>query len=115
MAKAQCHWSNKGNNSSAFFIAGNTVVTALSYHSNKNVVFYKFKCTFILRQIESMFLIFCTHCIIAIVKSSGPSLFFYFLFFFFLINSSRICLVEGFSVTCSEFQKNVFTLLILKT
>lgn len=109
MAKAQCHWSNKGNNSLAFFIAGNTPVTVLSYHSNKNVVFYKFKCTFILSQIESMLLIFCVHCIISIVKSSGPS----FLFSFF-INSSHIYLVEGFSVTCSEFQKNVFTLLVLK-
>lgn len=49
MAKAQCHWPNKGNNSSAFFIAGNTPVTVLSYHSNKNVVFYKFKCTFIFK------------------------------------------------------------------
>ena len=81
MAKAQCHWSNKGNNSLAFFIAGNTPVTVLSYHSNKNVVFYKFKCTFILSQIESMLLIFCIHCIISVVKSSGPSFLFFFFFY----------------------------------
>ena len=86
MAKAQCHWSNKGNNSLAFFIAGNTPVTVLSYHSNKNVVFYKFKCTFILSQIESMLLIFCIHCIISVVKSSGPS----FLFFFFFLSTHHI-------------------------
>lgn len=34
-------------------------MTALSYHSNKNVVFYKFKATFISSQIESTLLIFC--------------------------------------------------------
>lgn len=34
-------------------------MTALSYHSNKNVVFYKFRATFILSQIESTLLIFC--------------------------------------------------------
>lgn len=72
-------------------------MTALSYHSNKNVVFYKFKCTFILSQIESMLLIFCIHCIISVVRSSEPS--------FFFINSSHICLVGEFSVTCSELQK----------
>ena len=91
-------------------------MTDPSYHSNKNVVFYKFKCTFILSQIESMFLIFYIHCIISVVKSSGPSFFFFFfsfLFFSFFINSSHICLVEGFSVTRSEVQKDVFTLLVL--
>lgn len=111
MAKAQCHWSNKGNNSLACFMAGNTPVTVLSYHSNRNVVFYKFKCTFIWRQIESMLLIFCVHCIISAVKSSGPSSSLFF--FFFFINSSHICLVEGFGVTCSEFQEEVFTSLVL--
>lgn len=67
-------------------LAGNTPLTVLSYIIQiKNVVFYKFKCTFILSQIESMSLIFCIHCIISVVKSSGPSFLFSFFFFYQLI------------------------------
>lgn len=112
MAKAQCHRSNKGNNSWAFFIVGNTPVTAVSYHSNKNVVFYKFKCAFIWSPMEGVILISCVACSISAVKSSGPSLSLSsFLSFFFFLNSSPMCFAAGRGVPRREFQKGVFAAL----